>query len=311
MFYPLYLFVMVLFSIVSTELLSNIDNHKNIDKIIASSSSMYAAESSIEESLLELKRNKELNQRNSLIRSFNLEKNDYTQNSQIFTEYSPDIQIVNRNFNTAPDQLVSSLEWKTFDEFRFTDIDFDDSFSQINFYYARKESSFNDEILLDIIWYRRIHFDSNNPNEFIDFWSLRSLATKKWDTWININRMMYNSWDLNTLNIQNWFWDIEIKKSTALDWDYKHLIEIQNLDTKIYNYIIRFQTIRKNPVSYKINAIYQWNIVNLPITNQILEIDSLSSIQNMYHRVRMQQRSFAPLQSWLWFVLFSDKQISK
>ena len=309
MFFPLFLFVIVILSIVSVSAFTMMDQHQNTANLMTSTATFYAAESSIEESKYQFKINKESEEYkgNTLIRSFNLEKSDPSQASGQQTSRDYDITIVDRSFSEAPEKFSSSDNPSHFDEFRFIDVSMNNTFTELEFYYQKIDDvAFNGGVLIDIISFPRVYFESDTSPQ-INFGTMRDLSVQGGDFNRNVKRMMY---DTRTLRTMNEFGGIDISH-TAISDEYRNLIRIRNLTSTTDNYIVRFQTLGRERINYDLRAIYSGSVVPVELTNQVLEIDSQTATLNMFQRIKAQERSFAPLQPGLDFVLFSDKTISK
>ena len=308
MFFPLFLLAIVILSIVSVSAFTMIDQHQNTANLMASAATFYAAESSLEESKYQFKLNKEAEEfkHNPLIRAFHKEQEDISQSTGKLISEDYEIDIIERSFNEAPTRLATVTNPQSFDEFRFIDISQKNHFTELEFYFQKKDEIFNSGVLIDIIAFPRTYFDSSSSAK-INFGSVRKLSTKTGDIDRNVKRMMYSS--LRD-EIFNDFDNITVTK-TGVNQEYQQLLKIKNLAPAEQNYIIRFQTLNREKIHYALKAVYGGEDISLELTNQILEVDSQTSTMNMFQRVKEQQRSFAPLQPGLDFVLFSDKTISK
>lgn len=324
MFFPLFLLTSVILSLVGAASLSVIDQNRSTSNLMASNATFYAAESAIEDTQYRFKQNKtEATGANSLITSFHKERTTVSQWGGNMSTSDYDINIVDRGFTETPKRLSLVTEPKSFDEFRFINVQQSYDFASLEFYYGDPKTATPDDVIIDIIGFPRDYFadmdgDQNTAGE-VDFGTVKSLsATKKMnadgsfsaknegDFLRNVQRMMYNSLRGET---QNPFDGITVSQSTV-GVKYKKKITIAHLDPKITDYIIRFQTIDKGKIPYEMK-IGNGNAQVLPLTNQVLEVDVQTETSNMFQRVKSQQRSFAPLQPGLDFVLFSDNAISK
>lgn len=321
MFYPLFLLVSLILSLVSAGALTALDAQQNTSDLIASNATFYAAESVLEENLRQLKRQKEAEEGkgNSLLHAFQLEdlKKSGASGDQDFASYA--VNIVDRQMDEQPDYLLSKNQEKAFDEYRFFNVDDDYLFNRLIFSYERitPEQAWGG-LILDLIVFPR----SEEEDQMLNFGSLRKLATRDGDFSRNIKRMMIRTDTDNTSANEKYGFDKYSKycNPDSLPGYYCSLdmniiqdgkIAIEGLDPENYNYLVRFQTTNKEKISYSMLAESNGQEIDLPTTNQILEVDTETSTLNIFQRVKHQQRSFAPLHPGLDFVLFSDNQISR
>lgn len=331
MFAPLFILALAILSIIGASSLSVLDQERASVNLASSMSSFYVTESTLEESLLDIRRQKEdpAYYGNTLIRSQEKQAEDLTKKTGSVDVDGLPVDIVERTFVANPKRLTSQVA-KNSGEFRFIDVADQNSFVELNFFLknAADEASSSGDLsknfLLDLVVFPRNRFTGGVGSTELDFGSVRTLASKSGDPCRTIVRLMYNSSlaDLaqdrptGTPNCPvNLGSGISIVGSTNTETTsatlrYGQVFQIKGLNPVTENYILRWQTLDGAKVDYALVA-YKDDATLAELPNQLIEVDSLTATQNMYQRVKNQEASFAPLQPGLAFALFSDNPISK
>jgi hypothetical protein len=339
MFVSLFLFALVIFSLINVSNIGVLQLQKNTADLVSATSAFYATESNIEDTLYEFKKGKEENSL-SFVKSFIDEKRDEGKSYGKKDMGTYSISVVRRDLNLLSEKLTKSTP-KAFDEFRFLDTHEEYLFNELEFSYEYPEDLHTDKgLVLDLIVFPRPDFLDTTDTTQVNFGTLKTLSTKQGDFSKNVKRMSFHTlaslasnllpagesfkdrmnFDSDHLcclsttseskktelkcNEHTWYCSITAQRSG-------NTVTYSGLSPKDHNYILRYQTLGRDPVFTSVSA--KFHSIDLPISSaqQTLEIDSETAVLNMYQRVKKQQRSFSPLQPGLDFVLFSDNTLSK
>jgi len=332
MFFSFFLLVVTILGVIAGSASSMLDQSRSTAYLTNAATAFYVTESTLEESLLEMKRNKNEDgtEKNTLIRSFQKEQDDATQRTGVIDIDGLQVHIVERKFEDQPTRLVAQTPQSS-DEFRFVDISRDHAFSEIEFFFQKQNEDVpKSGLIFEVIAFPRSYFDRGDAARKLNFGTVKELSINvakntKSNTDIaltldyettearrNIRRMMYYTAAADAIQkTAGAFAGITIGQTSVADTGYEQGIKIRGLDTNENNYIFRFQTVKRELISYAMRGSYNGASADLEVTNQLLEVDSSTATQHMYQRLKVQQASFAPLQPGLGFALFSDQPINK
>ncbi|PCI25368.1 hypothetical protein COB57_01420 [Candidatus Peregrinibacteria bacterium] len=312
MFYPLFAFIIVILSLVSSSVLSGIERVGLSHQLLSSNAALYAAENELESSLYSVKQlrtgtKENESGTNSYIRAFGREKDDsrrrYAKDTTDFL-----IKIVEKNISQSPEKYKDKYLEGNFDEFRLIDIPQKKRFTDIQFRYKDLNST-TQGIVLDLFVFPRSYFEKNDGTT-INFGSVRNLSSKA-DVERNVERMMYRP---TIAGIQgtsiNSIGTIVFSELGDIHHQNESVILIKNLDSTKENYILRFKHLDQKNIEYLVQTGYSDN-TNIDIQNQYVEVDITTETSSMFQRVKRQNRTFAPLQPELDFAFFSGSKVKK
>ena len=195
--------------------------------------------------------------------------------------------------------VIYGLEASKARSFVLREINLEQNFNEIAFSYNQDQESAG--LLFEIYIFPR----ENTDIDFLNFDSIKngfSQSVKK--VVINTEDPSFDGKALDTGELPL------IAYFGGADGTYKNQLRISGFQPISKNYILHFQTLDNTDIHYKINAMYNNEIVALPNFMQTIDVIGATPT-GLYQRVKMQRQSEEGILPGLNFVLFSNGPIHK
>lgn len=170
---------------------------------------------------------------------------------------------------------------------------------------------FNNEDLFDTL---NLNFNKLNSSEdiVIEIYkeelelNVKKCSIKNYLTCNYINKTVIYTWD-NTLNwvSQDWYYI----NYTSWDWDYNNKVVIEWFDLNNYIYRVNYYTPNFKKIDFNVYVTKNWE--RRAITNNLVEIESTWYSFDWYSKIKLQKKLVHSTQPVYNYVLFSDEIISK
>lgn len=193
------------------------------------------------------------------------------------------------------DELVSREPSSSF-RFAIRQVPLDANFNQIQFDYGRADS----EVLFEVFQFPR-------DGQVIDFSDFATLETNPSST---VGRMVINTKDPTSFKTYSLNGATLSASISATSIEYSHSLKVSGFNPAQFDYLISFQTLDNQPISYRFRADYNNNPVPIPSLNQSIHLTAVTS-SGLYQSIQYQRRTEAALSDGLQFVHFSDQSIHK
>jgi hypothetical protein len=200
---------------------------------------------------------------------------------------------------TLDQKAFYGLEPRSAKGFAFREVAAEDNFNAISLEFGEAGASV--DVLVDLFVFPR----EGSTLDFLDFDQLKEGAEGP------VQRVVINTSD-DAQNGRAFTTDGQplTVRFGSFGTDYAKQVDISGFEPLTKNYILRFQTLDNQPVSYKLSASAQGSPVVLPSMMQTIDVIGVVPT-GLYQRVKYQRQTEQELMPGLNFVHFSDKAIHK
>jgi hypothetical protein len=315
-----YSMILVDFSMLFQDMSVNAD-------MITSTQALYTAEGAVEKSFLlsssansvdrniqfAIEKANTANDKNSAFLSYNegtdsfyigrkMDMNEADQNTA--DALNTNNRIVKDNtYQTADGSLdggmIYGLEASKARSFVLREINMDQNFNDISFSY--NQSNENSDILFEIFVFPR----ENSDIDFLNFDSIKNGFSQ------SVKKIVINTKDasMNGRSFDTGSLPLTVNFGGS-NGSYNNQLRISGFQPINNNYILHFQTVDNGAIHYRINALYNNEVVMLPNLMQTVDVIGATPT-GLYQRVKIQRQSEEGILPGLNFVLFSNGPINK